>query len=120
MSRFWQHFVSNGQKQSGLLYLGLQGYSVRLDRALWASCQAQDGVLVRMVQPGSLAEDVGILEGDIILSLGDQPVATCDELFGLIEAMPMEVPLPVILVRHGRRYERLLVVPGPSPKVKKR
>jgi S1-C subfamily serine protease len=117
MTRFWQHFVSNGHRH-GPVYLGIQGYAVRLDAAVAKQCNAEEGVLVRMIQPGSMAEDAGILEGDIILALGDHPIGTADELFAIVEAMRSDVAVPVILVRHGRRFERLLVMPRRGPKVK--
>src|SRR5690349_11137913 len=112
MSRFWQNFVSNGERQANPAYLGIQGYSVRLDRAHHQDRPSEDGVLVRMVQAGSLAEEAGILEGDIILSLGDHPVGTADELFGIIEVLPSGLPVPVTFLRNSRRFERLLVMPA--------
>src|SRR5262249_19229695 len=120
MSRFWQNFVSNGQTQTSPVYLGLQGYAVRLDAAQRLHGSAEDGVLVRSVQPGSLADDAGILEGDIVVALGDHPVGSADELFGVLEVLPPGMPVPIFLVRSGRRFERLLVLPEPRGKVRKR
>jgi len=119
MSRFWQHFVNNGRRQAAPSYLGIQGYAVRLDQAASATCKVDEGVLVRMVQPCSIAEDSGILEGDIIVSVGDHPVGTCDELFGIVEVMPAELPVLIVVVRAGRRFERLLVMPGRRRKLQK-
>jgi len=119
MSQFWEHFVSNGHKHPSPAYLGVQGYAVRLDDELAASCRADDGVLVRMVQPGSLAEEAGILEGDIILSLGEHPVGTCDELFRIVEVLPAAAPVTVQFVRNGRCFERLLIMPARRRKMPK-
>src|SRR5947209_1388310 len=111
MSRFWQNFVSNGRPEPSPTYLGIQGYAVRLDPAASERDRTQDGVLVRMVQPGSLAENAGILEGDIVLAIDEHPVGTADELFGIVEVLPPQAPVSVVLMRNGRRFERLLVTP---------
>jgi S1-C subfamily serine protease len=72
-----------------------------------------------VVQPGSMAEDAGIIEGDIVLSLGEHPVCSADELFGIVEVLPAGIPVSVILVRNGRRFERLLVTHGRRRKIRK-
>jgi S1-C subfamily serine protease len=108
MSRFWQRFLANGKSRPDTIYLGIQGYAhrpERLDAAGWGS---ERGVLVRAVEPGSLAEEAGVLEGDIILSVGDHSTISADELFRVMERLDAKTPVPVILLRDGRRYERLL------------
>ena len=119
MSRFWQNFMSNGRKQGTPICLGIQGYAVRVEIADDADGATEDGVLVRLVQAGSLAEEAGIIEGDVIMSLGDHRVGSADELFGVLETLTPGMPVPVTFDRNGRRFERLLVLPGLRDRVRK-
>ncbi|MEO8025189.1 MAG: Do family serine endopeptidase [Bryobacteraceae bacterium] len=41
------------------------------------------GVAVRGVEPGSFAEDIGMLENDIIISINRQPVSSLDDVRGI-------------------------------------
>jgi S1-C subfamily serine protease len=109
MSRFWQHFLADGRRKPAPLYLGLQGYGIRLHHAVSTRCKADSGVLVRVVEPGSPAEQAGILEGDIVLTLDERHVANADELFRTLDCLAADVPVTIELVRRGRRFERLLL-----------
>jgi serine protease Do len=42
--------------------------------------QAKDGVKVMRVEPGSFADDIGVNEGDIIMSINRQPVTTVEDV----------------------------------------
>jgi S1-C subfamily serine protease len=116
MSRFWRHFISNGQ--DGLVggYLGLNGYGVALAPPLAERHGLAGGVEVRAVDPGSPAEAAGVLEQDVIVSLAEQATPSADELHRLLTRLPVDVPLPIRWLRGERQLERWVVLSDfPSP-----
>jgi S1-C subfamily serine protease len=112
MSRFWQHFLHNGRRGPRPGYLGLQGYAIPLRQRLAArfGLEQATGVEVQTIDPHSPAEDAGILEGDVVLRLGDEPTPSADELNKLLSQIPADVPVPVLLLRGERCLERLVMV----------
>jgi S1-C subfamily serine protease len=63
-------------------YLGISGQQVALDRRLVLdyALTAPTGVRIVEVQPGTAAEQGGLLAGDILIGVGGTPVASPDEL----------------------------------------
>lgn len=57
----------------------------------------RDGVLVRGVEDGSLADGAGIEAGDLIVEAGGQPIVAADDLLEALDTL--EVPFDVKLVR---------------------
>jgi serine protease Do len=57
----------------------------------------RDGVLVRGVEEGSLADGAGIEAGDLIVEAGGRPISAADDLLEALDAL--EVPFDVKLVR---------------------
>ncbi|MGZ8437837.1 MAG: S1C family serine protease [Candidatus Limnocylindrales bacterium] len=57
----------------------------------------RDGVLIRGVEEGSLADGAGIEAGDLIVEAGGRPILSADDLLEALEAV--EVPFDVKLVR---------------------
>jgi serine protease Do len=57
----------------------------------------RDGLLVRGVEPGSLAERAGILEGDLIVVAAGRTVADVDDLHEILTEAPL--PFEVTVVR---------------------
>ncbi|MGZ8515627.1 MAG: S1C family serine protease, partial [Candidatus Limnocylindrales bacterium] len=57
----------------------------------------RDGVLIRGVEEGSLADGAGIEAGDLIVEAGGRPILSADDLLEALEAV--EVPFGVKLVR---------------------
>ena len=57
----------------------------------------RDGVLVRGVEEGSLADGAGIEAGDLIVEAGGRAIAVADDLLEALDAL--EVPFDVKLVR---------------------
>ncbi len=101
-------------------YLGIHGRGVPVARATaerFALAQ-EGGVEVMAVEPGAPADQAGVLEEDVIVSLGDQPTASVDDLHKLLTQLPVGVPSTVTLLRNGRRLERMVVpaeYPNPAP-----
>jgi S1-C subfamily serine protease len=92
-------------------YLGLHARNVPLPPPLQRqlSLEQASAVEVLTIEPGSPAEQAGILEEDLILALGEQPVTSIDDLHKLLTQLPIEVPASVILLRGQRRLERLVL-----------
>lgn len=57
----------------------------------------RDGVLVRGVEDGSLADGAGIEAGDLIVEAGGRPIVAADDLLEALDTL--EVPFDVKLVR---------------------
>src|SRR5262249_19724691 len=98
-------------------YLGLHARVVPIPRAV-ASRHGLDqktGVEVLAVEPDGPADQAGILEEDVILSLGEEPTATVDDLHKLLMRLPVGIPAALVFLRGERRLERL-VVPSDYPK----
>jgi len=61
-----------------------------------------DGARVQNVQQGSAAAEAGIVEGDVIVRVGERGVATADELEVAVREFEIGAPVPVALVRDNR------------------
>ena len=61
-----------------------------------------DGARVQNVQQGSAAAEAGIVEGDVIVRVGERGVATVDELEVAVREFEIGAPVPVALVRANR------------------
>jgi S1-C subfamily serine protease len=92
-------------------YLGLHARNVPLPRNLASRLQlSQTGAVeVLALEPGGPADQAGILEEDMILSLGDQPTTCVDDLHKLLTQLPIDVPAPVTLLRRDRLLTRLVL-----------
>lgn len=60
------------------------------------------GAEVANVQQGSPAQQAGIVEGDVIVKVGDREVTSADELVVAVHLQEMDQPVTVQLVREGR------------------
>jgi hypothetical protein len=45
----------------------------------------------------------------VLIALGDQPVASVDDLHKRLTELPIDVPANVMLLRDGRRLERMVL-----------
>jgi S1-C subfamily serine protease len=97
-------------------YLGIHGRSVPIPRALvrrFELTQAS-GVEILAVETGGPADQAGIDDEDIIISLAEQPTGSIDDLHKLLMQLPVGIPAPIVLLRSERRLERW-VVPDDYP-----
>ena len=70
----------------------------------------REGILVRGVEEGSLAEAAGIEGGDLIVSAGGKPIRDADDLFDALGGL--EPPFEVGVVRGAE--ERTVKVEAPA------
>ncbi len=92
-------------------YLGLHGHSVPIPRALARNFELEQstGVEVVAVESGGPADQAGLEADDLVVALGDAPVASVDDLHKLLAQLPVGVPLSVIILRQGRRLQRFIL-----------
>jgi S1-C subfamily serine protease len=97
-------------------YLGMHGRVVPLARHIVRthSLKQETGVEVVALEPAGPASQAGIVDGDLIVGLGDAPVATIDDLQKRLSEIPVGIPAEIIILRDGRRVARF-VVPGEYP-----
>jgi S1-C subfamily serine protease len=101
-------------------YLGIHARNVPIAQAsvrLFNLSQTT-GVEVLAVEPDSPADQAGIVEEDVLLSLGDQPTPSVDDLHKLLTQLPVDVPANVTLLRGERRLQRMVLpteYPVPMP-----
>jgi S1-C subfamily serine protease len=101
-------------------YLGLHGRVVPISQALARRYELtqKTGVEVMAIEENGPADQAGILEEDVIVSLGDEPATSVDDLHKLLMSLPVGIPATVRLLRRERRLERMVVpaeYPSPAP-----
>ncbi|MCZ2110231.1 MAG: S1C family serine protease [Dehalococcoidia bacterium] len=93
-------------------YLGISSQPVQLPNALAARLNGQEsGLLVMLVEPESPAGHAGLILGDLLVSLGSQPVTDTESLQAQLGPDRVGKPLAAVVLRGGEPYE-LTVVPG--------
>jgi len=97
-------------------YLGLHARSVPLagHRARRFGLEQTAAVEVLDVEPDGPAAQAGIQSDDFVVTLGDQPVTSVDDLHKLLAQLPVSVPAAVVILRGERRMERF-VLPSEYP-----
>ena len=102
--------MSDGRIRRSYLGVGGQNTPVPRTQARANRLAVTSGVLVLSVEPDSPASRAGLLEGDVILALGDSPVSGVDDLHLYLREERIGVTLPLTVLRRGRRV-RCIVVP---------
>ncbi len=97
------HLARNGEVTRGTLGVSIQDLSDPLRRAFGVSDDTR-GVVVTRVGPGSAAEKAGMLTGDIITGINDQPVASVTELRSRLGVLTLSKELQVSFLRKGEAY----------------
>jgi S1-C subfamily serine protease len=113
------HLLKHGKVLRG--YLGLHGRTVPLPVSTRRQFELPQSTAVEVVavETGASADQAGIDEEDVIVALGEKPVTSVDDLHRLLTELPIEVPASVVLLRGGRRLERLVLpqeYPHPAPR----
>ncbi|MBM5799355.1 MAG: PDZ domain-containing protein [Cyanobacteria bacterium K_DeepCast_35m_m2_023] len=74
----------------------------------------RDGALVQRVIENSPAEKAGLRRGDLVVSIGDQPVAQPRDLLQQVERAAVDEPLDLTVIR-GQRELHLSISPAALP-----
>ena len=82
-------------------YLGILAQVVTLDRRIAVAYHLETPTAVRVseVNPDTAAARAGIHAGDLIIKIGETPVATLDDLQLALGRYPIGKPLPVQVLR---------------------
>jgi S1-C subfamily serine protease len=82
-------------------YLGVQG--VTLDPAVSEryGLAADEGAVVVAVEPGSPGDDAGLRPGDTVTAIGDEPVASMDDLAGRVQRADVGSTVTLKVLRDG-------------------
>jgi S1-C subfamily serine protease len=93
-------------------YLGIHGRSVPIPNVIARRFELPQsaGVEIVAVEKNGPADQAGVAEEDIIISLAEKPTATIDDLHKLLVQLPVGVPAPIVLLRGDRRLERWVVI----------
>lgn len=64
---------------------------------------SKDGARIAAVQPGSPADEAGLMRGDIVIAFDDAPIKTPDELSEAVKARKPEDKVKITFIRAGER-----------------
>jgi S1-C subfamily serine protease len=97
-------------------YLGLNVRTVPVPQAVADrfGLSAPQGVEVIAVEMGSPADETGLQEEDVIVSIGDSATPTVDDLHKLLTQLPIGVPAEITILRQQRKVQRM-ITPGEYP-----
>ena len=103
LKRTVESLLAHGRIPRG--YLGLALVPVRLPGPIEETAGQQVGLMVAGVQPGSSAEQAGVLLGDVLISLDGEPVSDLGHLHALLSAERIGQESSLRLVRAGEVRE---------------
>lgn len=83
-------------------FLGVNAQGVRLPAGLAETLGQETGLLLAAVEQGSPAETGGLMVGDILVALDEQPVRQMDDLMALLTSDRAGKTVPARLVRGGQ------------------
>ena len=92
-------------------YVGIGGQNITLPRRVVRAhgLPYDEAVLVVQVETGSPADAAGVAEGDVLVSFGDTPVTTIDDLQRCLTEECIGVRGTITLLRGADRLERHLI-----------
>ncbi len=95
--------LAHGRMPRGYLGVGIQ--PVRLDAGLQEQLGQATGLMLMSVEAGGPAAQGGLLQGDVIVTLGGQPVRQMDDLQALLGGEHVGKAVTVRYVRAGTVHE---------------
>lgn len=98
-------------------YLGIQARTVPLSPVLQRTFELTQTHAVEVQDVGldTPADEGGIINEDLIIALGEHTVTSIDDLHRLLTRLPVGEPVPVTLLRTGRKLTRA-VTPTELPR----
>lgn len=95
--------IRDGRIRRGYLGVGVQ--SVKLPGAVAEQVGQESGVLVVSVEPGSPAEESGLMLGDTLVTIDGEPVQHVEGLLGLLASIQVGVEVQIQAVRAGQTID---------------
>lgn len=108
IKRVVEALLAHGHIRRG--YLGVSTQPVRLPAALAQQLGQETGLLLAAVEPGSPAEQGGLLLGDTIVALDGTPIRQHDDLLTFLSADRVGATVSIRIVRGGQLQDVSLVV----------
>jgi S1-C subfamily serine protease len=107
------HLIKDGKISRA--YIGIAGHNVELPRRFvrFYRLPAETAVRVASVEPDSPAARAGIKEGDLVIRLGDSPIAGIDDLQRHLSVNQVGIRTPAAVIR-GTDQLTLEIVPVES------
>lgn len=106
--RVVETLLTHGRVRRG--YLGIGAQPARLPDALKSQLDQETGLLLVSVDPDSPAQSAGLVLGDTIVALNEQPVRHIDDLLSYLGGESVGESLPVKIVRGGQLQELTVTV----------
>lgn len=105
--------IKDGRIQRG--YIGIGGQNVPLPRrvVLFHELSIESGVLVISCEHNSPAQTAGVVEGDVIVGMNNQPIASIDDLHKLLTHEQVGRRSQLTIIRHNEKLV-LDIVPEES------
>lgn len=97
-------------------FLGISGQKIPLPTKAvrYYNLKKDSGVLLVSIVPNSPAHKVGLREGDVLVAMDENPVASVDDVHRLLGVESIGRPLNMVLLREWNRIEKL-IVPETAP-----
>jgi S1-C subfamily serine protease len=83
-------------------YLGIKNQPARLPEKLATELGQETGLLIAGVNPGSPAEESGLMVGDVIVKFNERPIRHPDDLLSELASTPPGQKSPATIVRGGK------------------
>ena len=98
-------------------FLGISGQTVPLPARVIRhfALPQETGIYVVQVTKGSPADNAGLKEGDVVISLADQTTATVDDIHKLLTKERIGKELGIVLLRDWTQTLKAYAVPERSP-----
>jgi serine protease Do len=94
-----EQLVDHGEVIRGYLGVGIQDVTPGMARSL--ELPGTEGALVNRVVPGDPADDAGMLLGDFIVRVGEEPVDSSNELRNVVAALEPGETVEIEVIREG-------------------
>jgi len=98
--RVVETLLAHGRVRRG--FLGIKAQPVRLPEAIASAAGQETGLLLASVEPGSPADQGGLLLGDTLISFDDRPVREMDDLLSMLSGDRVGSSVAVRVLRGGQ------------------
>jgi serine protease Do len=104
--------IYNQIVKTGKVTRGMIGVTYQSEQSpvLLRSFGADHGVVITSVQPGGPADEAGLQQGDVILSINGSDVKTTDDLLAKVAALPVGEPASIGYLRDKKEHQTQLTV----------
>jgi Do/DeqQ family serine protease len=100
--------ITHGEVQRGYLGLAVQALNVELAEAF--GLERRDGVVVVEVEPGSAADEAGLVTGDVVLQVDDRPIRRITDFHSQAAVIFIGAEVEMQVLRDGRTRQVTLDV----------